>query len=70
MKREPVESKSIVSIGYDPATSTLEVEFKGGRVYHYPDFAASDHEKLMAAQSKGTFFGKHIKHLPFRKVGQ
>jgi hypothetical protein len=33
MDRIPVSSSSIVSIGYDPDSLTLEIEFKSGAVY-------------------------------------
>lgn len=39
MEREYVESSMITSIGYDPITSTLEIEFKStGAIWQYFDF--------------------------------
>jgi hypothetical protein len=38
MEREYVESSMITSIGYDPTTSTLEIEFKSGAIWQYYDF--------------------------------
>lgn len=38
MDRQYVDSKMIESIGYDPSTSTLEIEFKSGIVWDYPEF--------------------------------
>ncbi len=35
MKREPVESSMIASIGYDANAETLEVEFNAGGLYQY-----------------------------------
>src|SRR3546814_14208537 len=37
MNRTPVKSSQIASIGHDPSTNTLAIEFKGGKVYHYSD---------------------------------
>ena len=35
MKRAPVDSSSIATVGYDPASRTLEIEFRDGDVYQY-----------------------------------
>ena len=35
MKREPVSSSTIASIGYDPDSQTLEIQFLNGSVYLY-----------------------------------
>ena len=35
MKRVPVDSSAITSIGYDTEEQTLEVEFSSGTVYRY-----------------------------------
>ena len=62
MQRTPVTSSNIVSIGHDPATNTLEVEFKGGGVYSYAGVDAAKHAALIAADSVGSHFHKHIKN--------
>ncbi len=69
----PVKSSQISRIGYDEATQTLAVEFKSGSgsLYHYSGVPASAHEALMAADSKGTHLGKHIKGThPHKKIVQ
>ncbi len=65
----PVSSNQIAAIGYDAARSTLALTFARGpgSVYHYPNFSAESFAALKAAESKGTFFGQHIKTLPFSK---
>ena len=35
MQRDYVSSSNIVSVGYDPASETLEIEFQSGAVYQY-----------------------------------
>jgi len=35
MEYKKVESSNIAEVGYDPATQTLEVIFKNGRIYEY-----------------------------------
>ena len=72
MERIPVQSSTLASVGYDPDSSILEIEFNsGGGVYQYfgvPEFV---HEGLMSAGSKGAYFDHHIKKAgyPYSKVG-
>jgi hypothetical protein len=61
MKRIPVESSSIVSVGYDADHATLEVEFEGNRVYEYLDVPASVYEALLEADSIGRFVNERVK---------
>ncbi len=63
MYRRPVDSTLIRSIGYDLASSVLEVEFVGGHVYEYEDVPLSIYSELMAAESKGTYFNDFVKDL-------
>lgn len=59
--RVPVDSSDIVSVGYNPETKNLFVEFKGGRVYKYSGVPAEIHDKLMKANSHGRFFNRKVK---------
>ena len=62
MEREPVPgSSTILSIGYDAASETLEIEFKSG-VYQYYNVPQSVHEQLMQAASKGQYHATYIKN--------
>ncbi len=61
MKRQPVESSNLKSIGFDEKSSTLEVEFHSGKVYSYCPVSKGMHEELMAADSIGSHFAKAIK---------
>lgn len=74
MDRKPVKSSNIASIGYHPATKTLEIEFKNGSVFQYNNIEQSHHAALMTADSPGGHFAKHIrvhaKKFPARKVNQ
>jgi len=65
----PVSSGQVKAIGYDAATKTLAVTFTRGpgTVYQYPNVEAKVHDDLIKAESIGTFFGKHIKPLSFKK---
>ena len=62
MQRLPVESSSIVSIGYAPQERMLELEFRqSGEVYQYFDVPAEDHAAFLAAESKGTYLNQQFK---------
>jgi hypothetical protein len=61
MEQIPVDSSNIASIGYDPGSQTLQVEFQGGRVYQYFDVPEGVFQEFLAASSKGKFFHANIK---------
>ncbi len=61
MDREYIDSAMIVSIGYDPDACILEIEFKGGVVWDYPDFPEYLWYEFQNAESKGKFFHANIK---------
>ena len=61
MKRVPVTSSGIVSVGYDAARFILEVEFRNGRVYQYAKVPAAAHRLLLRAPSIGEYVNKIIK---------
>ena len=61
MKRKPVSSSSVVSLGYDPATTTLEVEFTSGFVYRYYDVPELVARRLMKSPSIGAHLSQHIR---------
>lgn len=63
MRRTPVDSSSIHSIGYDPETRRLQVEFHSGKVYDYAGVEPAEHARLVAASSIGAHFAKHIRPL-------
>ncbi len=61
MERTPVESASLVSVGYDAAASELEVEFRTGAVYRYAGVPSDVHAWLMRSRSKGGIFNRLIR---------
>jgi hypothetical protein len=71
MDRIPVSSSNLASVGYDPATQTLEVEFLNGGIYNYSGVPSSVYSGLMSATSHGTYFDRNIKKAGYnyRKVG-
>jgi len=61
MERELVDSSTVLSIGYEPTTSTLEVEFKNGGLYQYYNVPEPIYQQFMASDSKGKFLHAYIK---------
>lgn len=62
MIRQSVSSSNIKSVGYDPASETLEIEFKGGAVYQYSGVPGIMHDELINADSIGSFFARNIRN--------
>lgn len=61
MKRQVVSSSNICSIGYDPRSQTLEIEFNSGGIYQYFNVPESVYNSLMTASSHGSYFHAYIK---------
>ena len=69
MEREPVASSNIRSIGYDEASSMLEVEFNSGFVYQYYNVPPITYEQMMQSESKTKFLTAYVKPIyPFSRV--
>jgi len=63
----PCTSSLIHAYGYDQATRTLAIQFKGkgdriGATYHYADVAPEMYAELQETKSVGKFFGLNIKN--------
>lgn len=67
MQRHNISSKILASVGYDPVTRDLEVEFRARkeedkrRVYRYHAVPAEKVTAMMASESKGSYFLINIK---------
>jgi hypothetical protein len=69
MKRAPVSSSSIASVGYEAGLATLEVEFVGGAVYRYFAVPVAVHLELLGAASKGAFLNRFVRDVfPFARL--
>lgn len=73
MVRQTIDkSSSIASVGYDPDTRTLEVQFTPtpyapkGAIYTYADVPPDVHADLLAAPSVGKFFHRAVKQGGFK----
>ena len=70
MQRYSVASSNIASVGFDPGSETLEVEFVSGSVYQYYNVPEQMYDRLMSENSKGRFLNVYIKNgYPYSRVG-
>ena len=69
MNRISINSSNISSIGYDPSTQVLEVEFHDESVYQYEGIPQSEYDGLMAASSHGQYLHQRIKDVySYRRI--
>lgn len=61
MERISVSSSHLLSVGYDPKTQTLEIQFTDYSVYQYFGVPQSIYNGLMGASSHGSYFDARIK---------
>lgn len=66
----PVQSSNIASIGYDPESKLMHVEFKDGATYKLHGVEAEEYRQFMAAPSKGAHYHTHFKTRHTGKVGE
>ena len=69
MRRQPVTSSTMRSVGYAADQTTLEIEFTSGAVYRYLEVPPAAHAQLLSAESLGAYFNTHIRPaFPFRRM--
>ena len=62
MKREPVTSSAIKSIGYNEDKQILEVEIlETGRIYKYFNVPLDEYMDFLDAKSLGEYYNRVIK---------
>jgi len=61
IRRTFVSSSAMRSVGFDPASNVLEIEFPTGEVYRYFDVPSDVHRGLMTAKSAGRYFHRRIR---------
>ena len=61
IKRVPVTSTALASVGYSKRLHALEVEFLNGAIYRYLDVPPGVHREMMAAESKTRFYHQHVR---------
>lgn len=69
LQRQPVRSSNVASVGYDPTSRVLEVEFHSGGVYRYLNVPEGAYQALLSAPSVGSYLNAKIKdRYRFRKI--
>ena len=64
----PVQS-SVLQIVAHGVSGILELTFRSGAVYRYSEVPSEIVHALLAAESKGAFFNRHIRdHFPYQHV--
>lgn len=66
MKRRPVSSSRIRSVGWED--NTLEVEFHDGVIYHYFNVSREEYLSFMYSSSLGSALSVLDKKHPYRRV--
>ena len=61
LKRIPVSSSNIASVGYNTESKILEIEFHHGAIYQYFEVPMEVYEELVRAGSIGSYFFHNIK---------
>ncbi len=61
IRREPVASSNVASIGYSRHLHALEIEFTRGAIYRFLDVPPDLYRALLAADSKGHFIAHRIR---------
>lgn len=62
IKRIPVDSSGVATIGYSKKLRALEIEFRNGAVYRYLEVAPDIYEALLQARSKARFYDENIRY--------
>lgn len=61
IKRIPVASSNIASVGYDKEAHILEIEFHHGAIYQYVDVPEKVYEEFMNSPSQSAYFMNELK---------
>src|SRR5690242_13532237 len=61
IRREPVASSNVASVGYSRQLHALEIEFTRGAIYRFFDVQPRVYRALLASSSKGHFIAQNIR---------
>ncbi|MFN2509565.1 MAG: KTSC domain-containing protein [Chthoniobacterales bacterium] len=61
IKREPVESSALASVGYSRNLHALEIQFRDGLIYRYEEVPISVYRELISAESKARYYNKNVR---------
>jgi KTSC domain-containing protein len=67
--RVPLQSTLLASALFDPLLRRLEIEFRNGQRYLYFQVPLLCYQQLLQADSKGSYFNRHIRNrFPFQHL--
>src|SRR3954447_94483 len=61
IKRVPVQSSALATVGYSSRLRAVEIEFRNGAIYRYLEVAPSVFHALLDAPSKARFYDQNIR---------
>ena len=61
MDWQPLDSRMLSAVVYEPESRTLYLRFTSGEIYAYFDFPEDQHQAFLQAESRGRFFLSHIR---------
>lgn len=61
IRREPVSSSNVASVGYSRHLHALEIEFTRGAIYRFLDVPKSIYRELMESSSKGHYIAENLR---------
>ena len=61
IKRVPVQSSALATVGYSGHLRAVEIEFHNGAIYRYLEVAPSVYHALLDAPSKAQFYDQNIR---------
>jgi len=62
IKRIPLESTALATVGYSKKLRALEIEFRNGAIYRYLEIEPSVYDAFLKAPSKARFYDQNIRH--------
>lgn len=62
IRRVPVESTALATVGYSRKLRALEIEFRNGAIYRYLEVEPVVYEDLLNARSKARYYDDFIRH--------
>ena len=70
MTHVPVKSSHIATVAYDAPTKVMEIKFTNGDLHRFENVPPEVHQRLISAESVGTFFHKYVRpNFTSNKVG-
>jgi len=62
IKRIPIASSALATVGYSQRRRALEIEFRNGAIYRYLEVPPAVYHALLDAPSKARFYDQNIRH--------